>query len=735
MYVQFRNIPTYDYQTKVWSKTSFDSQEEFGEFLLSIFKDVGEYEFDKSVEEWNITGRFYEENSTYTLAPEGSKDFKDFWDFERKKNRLGVIYKNDDKTWYVPRDYYFLINYCPISNKEKANRTSLCDIRDVQYHISLYTKMADVLHKHPVILKKRQIMSSYMHAAKLLNIYWFEQSANLKLIASSDNYISNTGGTWKILNSYRDFLNKNTYWYRANSPDKTYNWQQKLKIKEGGREYFSGNMSTLTGIVVKNDPAAGVGGNNYYIFCEEAGVFPKLTESFQFAEPSLKAGAMTTGSFIAAGSVGDLKQCEGLKQIFEDPESYGFLGVPCKWINKEGDVGIRGLFIPEQFGRKPFVDKYGNSLIKEALQNMDEEEKKKEQTSQKDVRLFKSQHPRYVSDAFDYREESYFQTELIVKKQDRIKIDKFSKIKNIKTFEDGEGNIKWKFAENATPILTSDKNEILKLTDKIGCVQMFEPPIKDKPNKFTYFAGVDPVATDITSSSESLCACYIWKTMIEKRELQEDGTVKTSIEGYKPVAWYVGRYDTLEATNYEVEKLVRLYNAHTLCENNVTSWIDHMKKKNLRQHLAGKDELAFTKDIMANSTVNREFGVYMGSGEGKLKQYLLSIGKEYIGELLDSIKKTDGEVVRNIWGVDRIEDFGVLDEFKNFRKGLNVDRMIAFLLGLSITRNYIQMGVYKKETVQSEKEQIVNPVLRKNLSYFSKPIQGSYKKNISYFKH
>ena len=48
MKVPIKNIPTYDYQTKEWSKTSFETQEAFVDFLWTLFKDCGDYEFDES---------------------------------------------------------------------------------------------------------------------------------------------------------------------------------------------------------------------------------------------------------------------------------------------------------------------------------------------------------------------------------------------------------------------------------------------------------------------------------------------------------------------------------------------------------------------------------------------------------------------------------------------------------------------------------------------------------------
>ena len=111
MKVPIKNIPTYDYQTKEWSKTSFETQEAFVDFLWTLFKDCGEYEFDESTKEWQALGKKFVEKGFYTDFPKGTQSRKDFWNEEKLKCRLGIIWKNGDKTWYIAREYYFLLNF------------------------------------------------------------------------------------------------------------------------------------------------------------------------------------------------------------------------------------------------------------------------------------------------------------------------------------------------------------------------------------------------------------------------------------------------------------------------------------------------------------------------------------------------------------------------------------------------------------------------------------------------
>ena len=170
MKIPIKNIPTYDANKKEWSTTSFETQKDFGDFLYNTcFKEPGEYAFDASTKDWNKLAKIFETEKAYTQYAEGSTDYWKFWDTEELKSRLGVIWKNDDKTWYLTRDYYFLLNFCPIINKEKGNEESFASIRDVQYHMMMYEKIAEAYHLHAAELKKRQMLYSYCHVAKALN--------------------------------------------------------------------------------------------------------------------------------------------------------------------------------------------------------------------------------------------------------------------------------------------------------------------------------------------------------------------------------------------------------------------------------------------------------------------------------------------------------------------------------------------------------------------------------------
>ena len=282
----FIEVPTYE--NNQWSVTSFETREEFRDFVLTCFKEPGEYHFNETSRVFNEEARKFQQNGFYCAAPLKTKDFINYWDDQKNKCRKGIIVRSQDHTWYITRDYYMWLNFLPIYDKEEK-RFDFAKVRDAQYHMALYEHLAELNYKHAIILKKRQIASSYFHMAKLLNTYWFESGAVLKMGASQKDYI-NEKGSWKFLNEYKNFLNEHTAWYRPAEPEKVFAWEQKIKVRINGRDTFKGLKSTIAGYTFEKDPTNGVGGPVTYFFHEEAGIAPKMNETYGFIKPALKSG-------------------------------------------------------------------------------------------------------------------------------------------------------------------------------------------------------------------------------------------------------------------------------------------------------------------------------------------------------------------------------------------------------------------------------------------------------------
>jgi hypothetical protein len=689
----FKEIPTYENGN--WDITTFYTREEFRDFLLSIFKEPGKYEFNETSKIFNEEGRKFQKQGYYCVAPVKTKDFIAYWDDQKLKCRNGIIVKDNGKTWYVSRDYYMWLNFLPIYDKEEK-RFDFAKVRDAQYHMALYEHLAELHWKHAIILKKRQIASSYFHMAKLINQYWFEEGAVLKIGASLKDYI-NEKGSWKFLNEYKNFLNEHTAWYRPAEPDKVGAWQQQIKVRVGGRDTYKGLKSTINLYSFEKDPTHGVGGPVTYFFHEEAGIAPKMDDTYGFMKPALKSGHMITGQFIAAGSVGDLDQCEPMKEYILHPEENGFYGVESNLVDKDGTIAVTGLFIPEQWSMPPYIDQWGNSKVEEALEALEKEfEKMKKDLDPAAYQLTVSQQPRCIEEAFATRKVSVFPPHLVAKQMQRIQ-DKEYPIEYIELSRNAEGKIIDK-PSRKIPIMEFPISK--KTEDKEGVICVYERPHKDPPFGM-YYASVDPVGEGKTTTSESLCSIYVYKNPVEVIKDDGNGRVKNEIERDMIVASWCGRFDDLNKTHERLELLIEWYNAWTVVENNVALFIQYMISKKKQRYLVPKDMILFLKDIGANRNVFQEYG---WKNVGTLfKGTVLSYGIEFLKEELDHETKENGDIVKTIYGAERIPDIMLLREMQAYRDGLNVDRLVAFCALIAFAKvQQSNRGLTKRVEVTKE---------------------------------
>ena len=684
-------IPTWD--NGEWTVSTFSSKEEWREYVLTLFKEPGQYNFNETALLFNKEATNFNKFGFYTVAPFKSKDYIYYWDDQKKKCRNGVLYKDKTNVWYLTRDYYMWLNFLPIYDKEEK-KFGFAKVRDAQYHMALYELLAELYYKHVAILKKRQIASSYFHAGKLINSLWFEEGVTLKIGASLKDYI-NDKGTWKFLDEYASFLNEHTAWYRPMNPDKVMLWQQKIEVRKGDRKNEVGLKGTIQGMSFEKDPTNGVGGPVKYFFHEEAGIAPKMDQTYEYMRPAMRSGLITTGMFIAAGSVGDLSQCEPLRKMIIKPEDNDIYPVFSSLIDGKGTSGLSGLFIPEQWSMPPYIDNFGNSLVVEALKALDEQfEKWKKELDPETYQLRISQHPRNIEEAFANRTVSVFPTHLISAQERRIEDKDYAyEFLDISTDENGRPSVK---KSNKSPI--SEFPVSKKTEDKTGCLVVWERPIAD-PTFGQYYASIDPVSEGKTTTSESLCSIYIMKAPVEVTKVSGIET-ETFIEQDKIVAAWCGRYDDINKTHQQLELIIEWYNAWTVIENNISLFIQYMMSRKKQRFLVPKSQIMFLKELGANANVFQEYG-WKNTGS-LFKAHLLSYAIEYTKEELDVETKPDGTIVRTKYGIERIPDPMLLKEMREYSDGVNVDRLVSFCALVAFMRIQQSNRGYAKRVIMDD---------------------------------
>ena len=725
-----RVIPTYN--NGVWETTTFEDDVLFKEYLFSIFKEPGEYKFNKTALEFNKEARVFNDQGFYCNKPFRSKDFTAYWEDQKNKCRVGVIYKDKSNEWYLTRDYYMWLNFLPIFDKEEKHY-GFAKVRDAQYHMALYEVIAELNNKHVAILKKRQIASSYFHMGKIINQYWFEEGSICKIGASLKDYI-NDKGSWKFLEEYKTFLNEHTAWYRPSNPEKVLLWQQQIEVKINNRKTSRGLKSKIQGASFEKNATTGVGGPCTYFFHEEAGIAKNMMQTYEYLRPAMSSGMMTTGQFIAAGSVGDLEQCGPLKEMILNPNANDIYSVETNLMDADGTIGMAGLFIPEQWSMPPYIDKFGNSLVEEAIEAIKIERSKwKNELSGEQFQLRISQKPLNISEAFAYRKESIFPQGILSKQLKRIE-EKEYPYELIELDRDNTG-IKAKRTRKI-PISTFPVNK--KEIDKTGSIVVWERPVK-KPSFGMYYGSIDPVSEGKTTTSDSLCSIFIYKNAVEVTRTTVSGEVEQFIEKDKIVAAWCGRFDDINKTHERLEMIIEWYNAWTIVENNISLFIQHMIAKRKQRYLVPKQQILFLKDLGSNKTVYKEYG-WKNTGT-LFKSHLISYAIEFLREVIDEDLDENGNVMTNTLGIERIPDPMLLKEMLAYYPGLNVDRLVAFGALVAFVRIQQSNRGYTKRR-ESEDNSLVNSEKFSKLKY-SGPFRnigrnkafGSSKKRRSGFKN
>lgn len=450
------------------------------------------------------------------------------------------------------------------------------------------------------------------------------------------------------------------------------------------------------------------------IYATEAGIYRNLKKVKGYVDPNIKMGSVKTGMFVAAGAVGELQDAEDLQEFILNPKAHGIKSVKDVFSGSKEDIGF---FFPDEWNyiyKDPdsglvvkCYDIHGNSNLEQALEFLKTEELKQKEKDEQSYKLWKSQHPRTIQDAFDYRDNNPFSVELIKKQQ--LKVLQ-SKDIIVSLHKDSGKKVYHKFSDDV-PVYTINPDP---KKDNRGAVIIYEFPIENPPFGL-YVAGIDPVWNLETSTSKSLMAITIYMSTHER-----NGKI---IPGY-PVASYVGRHKRATDTYQICLDLIRFYNAKAAVESNVKDFIEWMIRQGESRLLFRRRELTAITEMMPQSTIRDEIGVRM---EGEFKKRCIEKAILYVDQpIADEFDLETGEQ-RTVYGVNRIKDRRLLSEMLRWKPDLNTDSLVSFMLALIASESYQNMHIIKEvKDGYYQKPQTKNPT--RLPSQFSMTIKQTQKK-------
>jgi len=642
-----------------------------------MYSDTPFYKYNglDGISKWKDTIKFKEpglrflKDKVYTTYPKGTSGYIEYWNKEKEKVLNGVSIDGQFISGYE----YFYLNYCPIPLQGSKSQIDFADFWDLDADWFKQIDSAEKLKKYLAALKARRRGFSLKDMIPITRKLVFERNTMSYLAAYLDAHANKS---MAFVKRYLNHINKHTGWFRSRNP----NTNDHIKIAYlDNKGIEKGRLNELYKILLKDNPTKGVGGNCDLFVYEEAGIVPgtQLLDTLEYVKAATEDGDIVNGLIIIYGSVGELEKCQSLKSIFLNPSTNGFMEYDNIWGDETIGNNKCGYFVPEYICMKPFIDKDGNSQIDEALERILKKRQEKKKLSTKQYIIYVTQHPIKPSEAFLGRARSPFPIDKLSQHLIRLESSGEYKYGYAVKLHNDKGVIKQQINYAIKSPFSEYPVDISKQEGSEGTVWIYEPPISQNKVENLYYQATDSVDQNVAPTSDSLFCTYIFKKDPGNLKLFNDNS--TEVHNFKDeiVASYIGRRDKVEEC-YDISMYMSmLYGCKNLVENANIGIINH--HINLNKDYLLQDQLDEIKGINPGSVVKRTKGFHptkevIAHGDDLVNSYCLQvIGYEYkINE------KGEQEIQREILGLERIRDLGLLREMIEYDGEINADRLTTF---------------------------------------------------------
>ena len=601
---------------------------------------------------------------------------------EIKRSWYGYIRLSDGE--WIPGDYYYYLNYCPIQlikklpNGQSIRTIDFPRVWDGQYLVSHYLYNARLHGHHASELASRGKGKSYFGASLLAKRFKLGESQQVRekvqsvVTASDKKYIYGPNQILNMFKYYIDFQSQHTQFPRQMLTDSAQllMWESGFKDKETGVR--KGTQNAVIGVTtgVNQDKLNGSRGVLYLI--EEAGIFSDLGNLYQMIRPSVEDGKDVYGLIFAYGTAGDENSnFTDLQEIMYNPDGYNMEKNLNVW-DKEGQ-GRKWFtfFYPAYLNRANCMDENGNSDVTKALLEICQDRYTVKYNSSDINAITKriSQYPITPQEAIIRAHATIFPvTELN---------ERLNQIDNNPNFYNDTyvGNLVFNDNGEVEFAISNDKpiRDFPTKDNKVtGAIEIFTFPEKDSNGKIPnerYIAGSDPYDDD-TSNTMSLGSFFVLDTWTDTIVME-----------------YTGR-PSFANDYFEIcRKGCLFYNAKLMYENNKKGLFSYFSMMNSSYLLANTPEYLKDKQLIKDIGYgNKACGInattnIKGFGFQKIRDWLLTpytkIEKDQEGH--------DIEVSQaNLY---RIKNRALLKELILWNPNINVDRIMAL----------VQLILYREE--------------------------------------
>ena len=603
---------------------------------------------------------------------------------EIRRSWHGYVRPSDGE--WIPGDYYYYLNYCPIQlikklpNGQSIRTIDFPRVWDGQYLVQHYLYNARLHSHHASELASRGKGKSYMGAGLLAKRFKLGESENVRqkvmsaVTASDRKYIWGPNQILNMFKYYIDFQSQHTQFPRQLLTDsaQALMWESGFKDKETGVR--KGTQNAVVGVTtgVNQDKLNGSRGVLYLI--EEAGIFSNLNSLYQMIRPSVEDGKDVYGLIFLYGTAGDdMSDFTSLQEIMYNPDGYNMEKNENVWDKEGQGRKYFTFFYPAYLNRANCMDKEGNSNVTKALLEICQDRYKVKYNSSDINAITKriSQYPITPQEAIIRAHATIFPiTELN---------ERLNQIDNNPNFYDQtyvgdlvfNSNGEVEFSPSSAKPIRDFPTKDNKVT---GAIEIFDLPIKNSEGKIPtgrYIAGADPYDDDV-SNTMSLGTVFVMDTWTD--------TI---------VAEYTGR-PTFANDYYEIcRKLCLFYKASLMYENNKKGLFGYFSMMNCVYLLADTPEYLKAKQLIKETGYgNKAKGIGI-SGGGTLKGYGYERIQSWLMTPFTTIEKdSEGkEFEVTLPNLYRLKNRALIKELILWNPNINVDRIMAL----------VQLILYREE--------------------------------------
>ena len=484
---------------------------------------------------------------------------------EVRRCHEGYVRESDGE--WIPGDYYFFLNYCPMllaektdKNSKKSNRVlSFPRFWDGHYLKFHYLEQARRHGKHAIELASRQKGKSFCAAAMLTKRFILGESAEVNkkvtsyATAAEKGYLVKGDQTLDKFQYNIDFLAQHTEFPRKRLISTIQNMQWVMGYQDLDTGARKGTLNAVMGVTSKDDESKLRGTRGVLYILEEAGSFPRLLELWGNLLPSVEDGDDVYGLLFGYGTSGDAQSdFYAMAEMMYHPDGYHVYGTDNVY-DLQGKASTKfAFFFPGYMNRAHCYDEDGNSDVTKALYEiiLDRNLLKYNSTDTNSVTKRTAEIPIVPQEAILRTVGNLFPVTQLSERVGELDatVHAYDDVYVGTLVSDSNGNISF------TP--TADKpirNFPLKDNKDKGALEIYNMPEKDNTGKVfsnRYVVGLDPVNND-QADTVSLMSAFVLDLFTDKI-----------------VAEYTGRTDFADDGYELVRKLCLFYNCKCLYENN-----------------------------------------------------------------------------------------------------------------------------------------------------------------------